>query len=76
MKKTPWEKYKEKLGQSRPWDIANHENYADEKIAVERMVICESCPRLIKITKQCKECGCFMSIKTRLEKATCPLGKW
>jgi len=28
------------------------------------------------LSKQCKKCGCFMAIKTKLQAATCPLGKW
>jgi len=27
-------------------------------------------------TKNCKQCGCFMTIKTKYEAAKCPLGKW
>jgi len=72
----PWEKYKQKLGNSRPWDALNAENYTDAETAMNRMRICLDCPKLLKITKQCKECGCFMNLKTRLTNATCPLGKW
>lgn len=42
----------------------------------ERMAICEDCPSLTHPMKQCKECGCFMLIKTKLAGAKCPLGKW
>jgi len=42
----------------------------------ERLNICRECPRLFKPTMQCKECGCFMRIKTRLKSASCPIGKW
>ena len=42
----------------------------------KRLDICLGCDRLIKSTKQCKECGCFMNIKTQLPHASCPLGKW
>lgn len=61
----------------RPWDILNKniEKVADD-IKNERLSICLECPRLIKATKQCKECGCFMDLKTRLFEADCPLGKW
>lgn len=47
-----------------------------EEEASRRFAICEECPRLVKLTKQCKECGCFMNLKTKLEKAECPIGKW
>jgi hypothetical protein len=42
----------------------------------ERLNICKACPRLFKPTLTCKECGCFMKVKTTLEGATCPKGKW
>ena len=60
----------------KPWDMLNKENYTNEEISKERLSICKSCPELIKLTTQCKKCGCFMYAKTKLEKATCPLGKW
>ena len=41
-----------------------------------RFAICQECPRFFKPTGQCKECKCFMRIKTRLPKASCPIGKW
>jgi hypothetical protein len=41
-----------------------------------RLEICSECPRLFKRTYTCKECGCFMKIKTNLKNAECPLGKW
>jgi hypothetical protein len=50
--------------------------WADESLSSERYSICQSCPELIRLTKQCKKCGCFMAAKTKLQKATCPLGKW
>lgn len=61
----------------RPWDILNpNTGYATKDIADQRYSICQSCPEMIKLTKQCKQCGCFMVIKTKLEKAECPIGKW
>ena len=43
---------------------------------IERMTICRSCDRLRKDLPLCKECGCFMPLKTSLKNAVCPLGKW
>jgi hypothetical protein len=72
-----WAKYKEKLGDTRPWDLVNPSiAKASDEVALARYEICKSCPELIKLTKQCKKCGCFMKAKTTLELATCPLGKW
>jgi hypothetical protein len=84
--KSPWEIYKEKnQGKDKrlnervvkPWDMINPTvERADESLANERYSICQACPELIKLTKQCKKCGCFMAAKTKLLKATCPLNKW
>jgi hypothetical protein len=71
-----WEKYKQSLGETRPWDMLDKENYTEKNIAEERLSICKSCPELIKLTTQCKKCGCFMSAKTKLKMAACPIGKW
>lgn len=74
---TPWQRYKKNLGETRPWDIINPSTeWASSEVAEERYSICKACPELIKLTNQCKKCGCFMIAKTKLEKATCPLGKW
>jgi hypothetical protein len=74
---TPWQKYKKNLGSTRPWDMVNPtiERVSDED-AEKRFSICRQCPELIELTSQCKKCGCFMKAKTKIERATCPLGKW
>ncbi|HEY6793169.1 MAG TPA: hypothetical protein VI248_00635 [Kineosporiaceae bacterium] len=62
---------------ARPWDLLNRElGRVDSQTARERLDICRSCPRLIKLTRQCIECGCFMTQKVRLPNASCPQGKW
>lgn len=72
-----WKAYKEKIGETRPWDILNpNTEYVPEEEANRRYDICNSCPELIDLTKQCKQCGCFMAMKTKLSKASCPLKKW
>lgn len=72
-----WQEYKNKLGNTRPWDIFKQEAYnTDEQTAIDRYAICLECPKLIKITKQCKECGCVMPLKVKLKEAVCPLKKW
>jgi hypothetical protein len=38
--------------------------------------ICKTCEFFRKGNQTCKKCGCFMKLKTKLEKATCPIGKW
>jgi Cu2+-containing amine oxidase len=74
---TPWQEYKKKLGTTRPWDIVNpNKEHASDEEANLRLATCEVCPSLLKLTHQCKECGCFMKIKVKLKDAECPLGKW
>lgn len=75
--KSAWQKYKESIGETRPWDLVNPDTeWAEESVSRERYSICQSCPELVKLTKQCKKCGCFMAVKTKLAEAVCPLGKW
>ena len=60
-----------------PWDLFNKNlPRASQELFDQRMDICNSCDKLIKITKQCKMCGCFMTQKTKLAHASCPIGKW
>jgi hypothetical protein len=73
---TPWQIYKQRLGDSRPWHAVQKDHRVDTELSLKRYSVCEGCPSLIKVTKQCKECGCFMKIKTKIDNATCPLGKW
>lgn len=60
-----------------PMDILNPKTeWVDDSISGPRLLICQGCPEFIKLSSQCKKCGCFMAIKTKLEKAECPIGKW
>ena len=71
-----WSEYKEKNGVT-PLDMLNPmSKHASLQLSDSRMSICKACPELIKITNQCKRCGCVMIAKTKLESAKCPLGKW
>lgn len=69
-----WKEYKERNGVT-PLDIFNR-TPASQEVTQNRMSICNSCPELISMTHQCKKCGCFMAIKTKMQAAKCPLGKW
>lgn len=60
-----------------PMDIIKPETkWSDDQMYQTRISICKACPELIKLTRQCKKCGCFMNLKTKIEKASCPIGKW
>lgn len=50
--------------------------FADKYVQEARYDICLSCDRLTNVTKQCRECGCFMKLKVKLAEAVCPIGKW
>lgn len=74
---TPWEKYKEKLGTTRPWDLLNpNAEKSTEDEVHARLDICDKCPELIRVTKQCKQCGCVVNLKAKLKNSVCPLNKW
>jgi hypothetical protein len=76
MSKSRWQEYKEKNGVT-PLDLLNPmTKHSSEELQSTRMSICKTCPELIKLTNQCKKCGCIMTAKTRLEAAKCPIGKW
>ena len=61
----------------KPWDFFKpNTEYATEEVAEERLTICKACPELIQVTKSCRQCGCFMALKVKLAKASCPLEKW
>jgi hypothetical protein len=73
----PLQQWKQNLGETRPWDIVNpNTQWANEEKENERLSLCNECPELIKLTTQCKKCGCIMKLKTKLELAVCPIGKW
>lgn len=48
----------------------------EEELQEYRMSICRACPFLIAKGERCSKCGCFMSLKTTLKRAKCPIGNW
>jgi len=48
----------------------------DQDIIDKRWSECEKCEFLLKPTNNCKKCGCFMNVKTKVATASCPIGKW
>ena len=59
-----------------PWDLFNGSPRSPEDLEQYRLNICKSCEFYRERTNQCKKCGCFMKLKTKLEHARCPVGKW
>jgi hypothetical protein len=79
MSKSKWELWKEKHDgdPARPWDLINPKiKEVSSEVYLERLKDCYTCDRFIKISKQCKECGCVMTAKAKLPHAVCPIGKW
>jgi hypothetical protein len=61
----------------KPWDLLNpNEPRSSQKEEDRRMAICEGCEFLKRPAKQCSKCGCFMKLKTKLERGHCPIHKW
>jgi len=56
--------------------LLNKNNYIEKVESDKRMQTCLGCEHLIKLTHQCKKCGCLMNLKTKLKDATCPIEKW
>lgn len=54
----------------------NSDEKVSDSVREVRLNRCMNCPRLIKPTNNCGECGCFVSLKTQYRAESCPLGKW
>ena len=54
-------------------------NYLQKKLVSKdadyRWSICQKCPELTDANR-CRQCGCFMKLKTKVKAAKCPIGKW
>jgi hypothetical protein len=46
------------------------------EVGYHRLQTCEGCDKFESDSSRCRECGCFMKVKTQLATASCPLGKW
>lgn len=59
----------------KPWDLLNPNEPRSEE-SNYRLEICKACEYFRQKTQTCKKCGCFMKLKTTLERSKCPIGKW
>ena len=63
-------------------DSILHEPQVDDVTLNLRRSICSGCDRSTKILKKftsmssCKECGCFIYLKSKLLDEVCPLERW
>ena len=69
---SPWRKQMKPV---KPWDLLKKDNWTDKEVRLKRLEICHACTDYLP-TGQCKHCMCFMSAKTALMDAFCPLRKW
>jgi hypothetical protein len=61
----------------KPWDLLNPNSpRSQEELVAYRLEICRGCPFFRKLSQTCKKCGCFMTLKTTLKNAKCPVDKW
>lgn len=49
---------------------------SDQDLIKSRLEICNKCEWLNKRLQKCRQCGCFMKLKSTLKVAECPIGKW
>lgn len=49
---------------------------SNKELIEYRLNICNSCEFINKRLMKCKKCGCFMKLKSTLNEAKCPVGKW
>jgi ribosomal protein L32 len=48
----------------------------NNSVRQERLDICKKCELYQESNKTCKECGCYLEIKTSWVSESCPEGKW
>ena len=52
------------------------DNVFNKELKAVRYPICKDCERFDSMLKLCKECGCFMPMKTLIPISSCPVQKW
>jgi hypothetical protein len=61
--------------EARPWHMLTEEKVKEAEFD-RRMAICRSCEFLKRPAEQCSKCGCFMKLKSKIDRAHCPIHKW
>ena len=65
------------MDEVKPWDLLNpNKPRSSEELAEYRLGICNSCEFFRPRPQTCRKCGCFMTLKTTLKNAKCPVDKW
>ena len=47
-----------------------------DEVVEKRIKICQKCEHYDMTQHRCKECGCFLGIKSRMAPESCPIGLW
>jgi hypothetical protein len=50
--------------------------FVTQPIAQARYDICKACEHFNNTLYICKQCGCLMKMKVKLENSSCPINKW
>lgn len=56
--------------------LAGKRLISEAELASERIKTCEKCPSFRPVSRQCALCHCFLDLKTKIVKASCPINKW
>ena len=56
--------------------VANGAPVVNGNMQEERMNICRSCDQFDEQSIRCKDCKCFLEVKSRMATEVCPLNKW
>jgi len=54
----------------------NNAMFASSKDRFDRVSICQACDQYLRSTRQCRMCGCLVSVKIAWADSECPLDKW
>lgn len=64
------------LGKVAQQAIEGEQVLASDTDRTERLLICHSCEFYHRRTKRCKQCGCHIPAKIKLQASECPIKKW
>lgn len=58
------------------WKYFLYGKRVDYDTFVNRLIICNYCDKLDRDKWSCKECGCYLTKKCKMNTEKCPNGKW
>ncbi len=45
-------------------------------VQAARVAICEACPYFIPTIRRCRQCGCKVEDRAKMEDRGCPMNRW